>query len=432
MAYIDNLYKQGFEALSLGLPERAIPLFEKVLAIDNKNPNAMVGRARALTLQGQCQKALIDFARALNINEQHVDAIAYRARVHLMMDQTSEAQADIDTALSMDPGHPGALATRAQMQTDFQLALSDFDNAIVRDSQNPELYYLRANLLEANGMDARALTDFRQVVQLRPDGFRDAKLRVKKMMVKIHPEVNAMELVPAIDPPPQKRRSIRRRAVGVIHDVDDFATRFESWLKKHLPQSLNSLNAGASNKQIRELEKELDVVLPEEFKAFYTIHDGQQEDESLGIFFGIRPLPLEEIAREWTQWKELLESEDLDIDDSSSAIRSFPPKAIRVQAANLKWIPFTHDYSGNHIGIDLDPGPRGTVGQVINFGTSEHPKFVLAKSFGEFLQRILVELETGNFRIDGDEDFVLRRRPNVQFFEYLFVLSGSGIWTPSD
>ena len=43
LAYIDNLYKQGFEALSLGLPERAIPLFEKVLAIDNKNPDAMVG-----------------------------------------------------------------------------------------------------------------------------------------------------------------------------------------------------------------------------------------------------------------------------------------------------------------------------------------------------------------------------------------------------
>ena len=69
---------------------------------------------------------------------------------------------------------------------------------------------------------------------------------------------------------------------------------------------------------------------------------------------------------------------------------------------------------------------------MINFGTSEHPIFLLGKSFGEFLQRIVTELESGNFRIDGDEDFVLKKRASLEYFEYMFVLSGSGVWTLAD
>jgi cell wall assembly regulator SMI1 len=63
------------------------------------------------------------------------------------------------------------------------------------------------------------------------------------------------------------------------------------------------------------------------------------------------------------------------------------------------WIPLHWDGNRNYLGIDLDPGPRGVVGQVINFGGDEHSKYVLATSWGRFLEDFADELEAGNFAI---------------------------------
>nr|WP_305955588.1 SMI1/KNR4 family protein [Pseudomonas sp. R2-60-08W] len=45
-----------------------------------------------------------------------------------------------------------------------------------------------------------------------------------------------------------------------------------------------------------------------------------------------------------------------------------------------------YDYGGNHLGVDLDPGEYGVSGQVINFGSDEEEKFVLASSVGTFME----------------------------------------------
>ena len=67
--------------------------------------------------------------------------------------------------------------------------------------------------------------------------------------------------------------------------------------------------------------------------------------------------------------------------------------------ASPGWIPFASDSGGNCLGIDLDPGPTGTRGQVINFGRDEDEKFVLAPSMNEFLEWFADQLESGNFLI---------------------------------
>jgi cell wall assembly regulator SMI1 len=62
------------------------------------------------------------------------------------------------------------------------------------------------------------------------------------------------------------------------------------------------------------------------------------------------------------------------------------------------WIPQLWDGNRNYLGIDLDPGPRG-VGPVINFGGDKHSKYVLATSWGRFLEDFADELEARNFAI---------------------------------
>mgnify|MGYP006198197397 CR=1 FL=1 len=49
---------------------------------------------------------------------------------------------------------------------------------------------------------------------------------------------------------------------------------------------------------------------------------------------------------------------------------------------NPRWIPLTHDGSGNHIGLDFDPWPGGRVGQVILFGRDEADYF---RDYDEFV-----------------------------------------------
>jgi hypothetical protein len=58
----------------------------------------------------------------------------------------------------------------------------------------------------------------------------------------------------------------------------------------------------------------------------------------------------------------------------------------------------------DHLGIDLDPGPDGVVGQVINFRRDQRAKYVLAASCAHFLEDVADELEAGNAVVDDDSE----------------------------
>lgn len=87
------------------------------------------------------------------------------------------------------------------------------------------------------------------------------------------------------------------------------------------------------------------------------------------------------------------------LDDGLS---SNPPGAIKPYYFHLKWIPLIEDHGGNYIGVDLDPGPSGTKGQVIVFGRDEYEMFVLAPSWDAFLDRMLAEIDRRPFSLNGD------------------------------
>lgn len=86
----------------------------------------------------------------------------------------------------------------------------------------------------------------------------------------------------------------------------------------------------------------------------------------------------------------------------------WPEGAVDPAYINSRWIPLTHDGSGNHIGLDFDPWPGGRVGQVILFGRDEEIKAVLAESLGRFLEWVAGLLESGNFREIKPDERVLR------------------------
>ena len=200
--------------------------------------------------------------------------------------------------------------------------------------------------------------------------------------------------------------------------MEQLWSNIEDWLGQYLPEVLADLNAGCSYEEISELEKCLKCRLPDDFKHCYRRHNGQKGNTS-GLFCGLPFLCINELYYQWTAWQELA-GEDFATEITGE---SYPYGAIKPTYINLQWIPFTHDGSGNHLGIDLDPGVDGVVGQVINFGTDENNKFVLAPSLTDFMSWMLVQYRSGNYQ-SSSRSLALQEPPNNHFLDIVPQLFG--------
>lgn len=179
--------------------------------------------------------------------------------------------------------------------------------------------------------------------------------------------------------------------------VADSWQRLEKWLRANAPEVAATLQPGCTKGAIASFEKELGLNLPEDVKESFRIHDGQQKYVVAGALVGEPLDPLESVRSSLTGWRRLYEQEQQADHDSGLGDRStsYPADAIRCEYATPNWVPLG-DWDGNCYGVDLNPGPNGVHGQVINFGRDEDSKYVLAISWAHFLQDVADELEAGH------------------------------------
>lgn len=163
---------------------------------------------------------------------------------------------------------------------------------------------------------------------------------------------------------------------------------------------------GASDRALASLEKHVGQELPEDFKAFYRVHDGQGR-KAFGLVFGLELLSLRRIKQEWDNWKRVGE----DINPELARLMSSEPKGcVKPLYVNLKWIPFTTDQTGTHLGIDFDPDRKGVVGQVIAFGRNENKKKVLARSFRDYIHLFVTQLRTLQWSLDPEDGWEIQHK----------------------
>jgi len=169
--------------------------------------------------------------------------------------------------------------------------------------------------------------------------------------------------------------------------------RWENWLKENVPDVYESLSPGASESEITLVEQVLGVRLPEDFRQFLRIHNGQNT-QSIGLFGNYWFLSTENVEAEWKIWKDLLDAGEF---------QGLDPKPIGPirpdQWWRSTWIPISNDGSGNHHCLDLDPAPGGNRGQVITMWHDQGERKLIAKSFREWVENIVENLENGTFRI---------------------------------
>jgi cell wall assembly regulator SMI1 len=201
-------------------------------------------------------------------------------------------------------------------------------------------------------------------------------------------------------------------------------SRIRAWLSREIPELGDTLNYGILPQDLAQIEMQFGFALPNAVKESYLVVDGQEAESAAGcpegLFFGLTLLPLEDVLEEWRFWREVDEDASTGANPRLQGVmRSFPPGWIRKEYSQRGWIPLIADKAGNYLGVDLNPGEGGSVGQVICFGRDFDTKVVMWRGDGrdgwaKWLASFAEELESGetyeigagNDTSDGSEDGV--------------------------
>ena len=165
------------------------------------------------------------------------------------------------------------------------------------------------------------------------------------------------------------------------------------------PNVTIALHEAASEDDLQKLEETINAKLPEDFKAFYRVHNGQKSWE--GVIDCQELLSIERIIDEWKVWKGLLDSEAFIGPDGS--YKSEPrEQEVKNDWWNPGWIPFTSDGAGNHLCVDLDPNPGGTYGQVIEMIHDDADRSLKASSLMTYIEHYTEKLKSDAYRYSDD------------------------------
>ncbi|XBW38842.1 hypothetical protein QEN19_004435 [Hanseniaspora menglaensis] len=183
----------------------------------------------------------------------------------------------------------------------------------------------------------------------------------------------------------------------------------KGWCAENSSDLYASLNDPCSSKDLKEIEKDLQLTLPKPFKISLRIHDGQELDGLSGVhglIYGLNLMTLDEVVSMQENWSKIYHNlynlkKGLDRLPKQGSI---PPNHIKPLYCNPRWVPVITDNAGNNIAIDLDPGFKGSLGQVIVFGRDFDTKFVVAENWGQFLANFVRDLKSGNWDLGEDED----------------------------
>jgi len=192
----------------------------------------------------------------------------------------------------------------------------------------------------------------------------------------------------------------------------------DAWLEKHAPQIFESMHDGAEQSQLDRFKKDTGIVLPEDLLESYRMHDGQgSHDNAAGLFDGWYYAPFSTLYEEWRR------QENLDDELSDFELRG-PLKRRYYSKLN---VPFALDHGGNYLGLDLDPGAGGHVGQIINYGGDELVRYVLAPSLASFLSSFAEDLRHGRYQVEEQDgaQYLNREQNLIEYYGELNFKKGA-------
>jgi cell wall assembly regulator SMI1 len=194
------------------------------------------------------------------------------------------------------------------------------------------------------------------------------------------------------------KMNVARPAKKLVKATGDIVRRWRtiaSWLEKNHPSAIAGFNDPASAELIAASEKALGRVLPEEYKQFLAIHDGQQADAPMVETASL--LSIGEVAKSHKRLVDLCK-------EPSTLDEEMVAEGIRPIEFCAGWVPIGRSARGrDFLCIDLDPGPKGTSGQIIMYAVDDEGRSLVAKSFADLLSVYFEQVQAGEIEIDDDQ-----------------------------
>ncbi|WP_322906115.1 SMI1/KNR4 family protein [Paenibacillus campi] len=143
------------------------------------------------------------------------------------------------------------------------------------------------------------------------------------------------------------------------------------------------LRHGAKQDDFAELEKRLNVQVPDQLREWYRVHDGQDDRlETMPLLRNLTFSAIDKIIETWTFLQEEYDSDGAEAENES---------AIKPVLWNPAWIPIATNGSGDYVCVDTDPAEEGTYGQILYFWHDWNNRSVEAESLNAFIQLCLHE-----------------------------------------
>lgn len=125
-------------------------------------------------------------------------------------------------------------------------------------------------------------------------------------------------------------------------------------------------------------------------------------DDILGDMPSFRLLSLTEIHREWKMMKELHDMGQF------KDLKTEPGQGVGNDWWNTSWVPLADNGGGDYFCLDLVPGERGAIGQVIVFFHDMNERPLIARSYAAWLEKLAKGFASGKYILDEDEGIVQR------------------------
>ena len=159
-----------------GALDEAQPLFERVLRLEPKHPDALHLLGLLWCMRGDSKKGIQLIRRAIAYSPKFVDALSNLGFVLQSLGRDEEALASFDKALAIKPDSIEALNNRGntlRVLGRFEEALACFDKALAIRPDFPATLNNRGDVLRSLGRLAESLADFGKALAIAPD-FADA------------------------------------------------------------------------------------------------------------------------------------------------------------------------------------------------------------------------------------------------------------------
>jgi len=155
-----------------GTIDEARKLYERVLRIEPREPNALHLLGLLLCTSGETKRGVELMRRAIAVQPEFPEALSNLGSALEGMGRKEEALASFDKALAIEPGYAAALYNRGNVLLKLgrnEEALADFDRALTLRPYDAEAMNNRGIALQGLGRLEEALASYRNAVTAKPD-----------------------------------------------------------------------------------------------------------------------------------------------------------------------------------------------------------------------------------------------------------------------